>query len=133
MTAARRHRYPASVKSGIARSGNRSPSGAAAIHEDHMIEFVDRFKAEHERRISVLLEDDGGEERRLETMRAAVADDAAEASQRRARWRRFSVVREPIEVALHGDRRAQLLDDAPLARPERVRRRRAARVRSVRL
>jgi len=43
-----------------------------------MIELVDRFEAEHERGISVLLEDHSGEKRRLETVRAAVADDAAQ-------------------------------------------------------
>ena len=76
-------RLPA-VQARIARARDRSPAAAPPVDEDHVIELVDRLEAEDERRIAVLLEDDGREERRLEAVRAAVADDAAEAAQRRA-------------------------------------------------
>src|SRR6185295_3368232 len=42
-------RLPA-MQAGIARSGDRSPSAVAAVHKDDMIEPVDRFKAEDQRR-----------------------------------------------------------------------------------
>ena len=68
------------VQPGVARSRHRPPAAATAIGEDHVIELVDRFEAEDERGIAVLFERHGREQRRLETVRAAVADDAAEAS-----------------------------------------------------
>lgn len=47
-----------------------------------MIEFVDRFEAEDERRITVLFQDGCGEERRLEAVRAAVPDYATQSAER---------------------------------------------------
>ena len=49
----------------------------------------------------MLFEHDGGEERRLEAVRAPVTDDAAEAAQRRAAVR-FVVVGQRVQVPLHG-------------------------------
>ena len=91
----------------IARARDRSPSAAAPVDEDHVIELVDRLEAEDERRVAVLLEDDRREQRRLEAMRAAVADDAAKAAQRRAPAG-LVVVGQAVEVALNGERRAQV-------------------------
>ena len=54
------------------------------VDEEHVIELVDRFEAEHERRPAVLLEDHRGGQRRFQAVRGVVPDDAAEAAQRRA-------------------------------------------------
>ena len=80
----------------------------------HVVEMVDRLEAQEQRRVAVRLEDDGGEQRRLEAMRAPFADDAAEAAQRRAAAG-FLVVGQRVEVALDGARRPQPRDQAPLA------------------
>jgi hypothetical protein len=77
-----------------------------------VIELVDRLEADDERRIAVLLEHGGGKQRRFETVRRVVPDDAAEAAQRRASGRRLGVVRKRVEVALNRQRRAQALDQA---------------------
>ena len=79
-----------------------------------MVEVVDRLEAEEQRRVAVRLEDDGGEQRRLETVRAPLADDAPEAAQR-GPAARFLVVGQRVEVALDGARRPQPRDQAPLA------------------
>ncbi len=62
----------------------------------------------------MLLEDDGGEERRLEAMRAAVPHDSAEAAQGGAAVR-LLVVGQPIEIALNIERRPQPRDQPSLA------------------
>ena len=87
------HRLPP-VQPRIARAGHGPPKGSdhsrgqtpfwLLVYEDHMIELVDRFEADDERRIPVLLEDRGGEQRRLEAVRRAMPDDAAKAAQRGA-------------------------------------------------
>src|SRR6185436_780374 len=71
----------AAVEPRVARARDRPPAPALLVDEDHMIELVDRFEAEEQRRIAVRLEDDRGEQRGLEAMRAPLADDAAEAAQ----------------------------------------------------
>jgi hypothetical protein len=63
------------------------PQLPLAVDEDHVIELVDRLEAEDERRVAVLLEDDGREQRRLETVRAR------RAGRRRGKLR--SVARPP--------------------------------------
>ena len=88
----------------IARARHRSPSTAAPVDEDHVVELVDRLEAQDERRIAVLFEHDGREQRGLEAVRAAMADDAAKASQRGAAGRRLRVVGQAVEEPL--DRRA---------------------------
>ena len=80
------------------------------IHKDHMIQFVDGFEADDERRVSVLLEHGRRKERSLETMCRVMADDAAETAQRRAAGRRLGVVRKRVQVLLNGERRAQPRD-----------------------
>ena len=62
----------APVQSGIARAADRSPSPAVPIDEQHVIQLVDRFEAEDERRIAVLLEDHRRRERRLQAVRRPV-------------------------------------------------------------
>ena len=42
------------------------------VDEDHVIQLVDRLEADDQRRIAVLLEDDGGEQRRLQAVGAPV-------------------------------------------------------------
>ena len=66
----------------------------------------------------MLLEHDGGEHGGLETMRAAMADDAAEAAERGSAAR-LLVVGQPIQVPLDVERSAQAVDQVPLAPRER--------------
>ena len=93
----------APVQSGIPRSRHRSPALLLLIDEQHVIEQVGRFEAEDQRRVPVLLEDRGGEQRGLEAMRTAVANDAAEAAERGSPAG-LLVVRQAIQVPLHGKR-----------------------------
>src|SRR5262249_62241660 len=108
----REDRLPA-VQARIARPCDRSPAAVASIDEEDVIELVHGLEAQDERRIAVLFEDDGREERRFETVRAARADDAAEAAQCRAAVR-LLVVGEAIEVALDEPRRPKPRDQPPL-------------------
>ena len=110
----REHRLPA-VQARIARARDGAPACRRAVDEDHVIEQVDRLEAEDERRIAVLLEDHRRRQRRLEAVRGAGANDAAEASQRLAAL--FGVVRQRIEPPLHGRGRAQPRDDPALRPP----------------
>ena len=71
------------------------------IDEDHVIELVDRFEADDERRVPVLFEHRRRKERRFEAVRRVMPDDAAKAAQRRAPGRRFGVVGKRVEVALN--------------------------------
>jgi hypothetical protein len=80
-----------------------------------VVQLVDRLEAEDERRIAVRLEDDGGEECRLETVGASLADDAAEAAQRGAAAG-LLVVGQLVQVALNGGRCSQACDQPTLAR-----------------
>jgi len=57
------------------------------------------------------------EEDRFETVRAAVAHDAAKGALRRPSVR-LLVVRQTVEIPLHGERRAQTRDEPLLARRE---------------
>ena len=65
----------------------------------------------------MLFEGDRREQRRLEAVGAAVADDAAEAAQRRASAG-LVVVGEPVEIPLDHQRRPQPREQAPLAAEE---------------
>jgi hypothetical protein len=84
-----------------------------------VIELVDRFEAQDERRVPMLFEDDGGKEGRFEAMRTAVPHDAAKAAQGGAVRRRLGVVRELVEKLLDGEWRAKLRDGPTLARQKR--------------
>ena len=103
-----------------------------AIHEDHVVEIVDRFEAQNERRVAVLLQNNGGKECRLEAVRGALTDDAAEAAQRRAAVR-LLVVWQSIEEALDEDGRSQPRNQPPLARREVRRQTPAPFLRSARI
>ena len=87
----------APVQSRVARARDRAPARRRAVDEDHVVEQVDRLEAEDQRRIAVLLEDDGRRERRFEAVRGAGADDAAERSQRLAAL--LGVVRQRVQPA----------------------------------
>ncbi|OFV90528.1 MAG: hypothetical protein A3G76_15855 [Acidobacteria bacterium RIFCSPLOWO2_12_FULL_65_11] len=63
----------------------------------------------------MLFEHDGGEERRFHTVRASVADDAAETALGGASAR-LEVVGQTIEVPLYGERRPQSRDQPSFAR-----------------
>ena len=102
----------------------------SAINEDHMVEQVDRFKAQDERWVAMLLEDHRCRERRFETMRGAVPDHAPEAAQCLAVL--LVVVRQRVQPALDCKRRSQTFDNPPFGGCEgelRRRRRISARER----
>jgi hypothetical protein len=118
------------VKTGISRPRHRSPSVRSTVHEDHVVEQVDRLKAQNQRRVAMLLEDHRRGESGFETMRGAVSDDAAEAAQRLAML--LVVVRQRVQPALDRKRRSQMFDDPPFGGCEgelRRRRRFSARER----
>jgi hypothetical protein len=56
------------VKTRIARAGHRPPAIRPPIHEDYVIEEIDRLEAEDERREAMLFENDGGRERGFQTV-----------------------------------------------------------------
>jgi hypothetical protein len=76
-----------------------------------VIQMVDRFEAEHQWRIPVLLEDHGREQHRFETVRAPMADDAPETAERGAAAR-LVVVGQPVEEVLNRCRRVEPRDEA---------------------
>ena len=80
-----------------------------------MIEQIDRLEAEDQRRIAMLLEDDGRRERGFQAVRGAGADDAAKRSQRLAAL--FLVVRKIVQPVLDGGRRAQACESRAARRP----------------
>ena len=92
------------VEPRIARTSDRSPTARLPVHKDHVIQLVDRLEAEHERRKAVLLQDDRGEERRLEAVRAPVPHDAAKAAKRGSSGRWFGVVGKAIQISLDVER-----------------------------
>lgn len=77
-----------------------------------MIEQIYRLEAQHQRRISVLLERRGGEHRGFETVNGACPNDAAESAHGVASG--FSIVGEIVQPALNARRRAKLVDETPL-------------------
>ena len=89
-------------------------SGPFLIHENHMVELVDRLEADDERRIPMLLEHRRREERRLEAMRGVMPHDAAKTAQRGAARRRLGVVGKRVQIALNRERRAQPRDQPSL-------------------
>jgi hypothetical protein len=80
------------------------------VGEQHVIEPVDRFKAQNERRVAVLFEDDAGKHRRFEAVRGADLDHTAEAAQRGATG--LGVVGQDVQVGLDVRRRSQARDEA---------------------
>ena len=103
----------AAVQAWIARPCHRSPTPVVTVDEKHVVQLVDRLEAEDERRVAVRLERHRGEQRRLEAMRAALADYAAEAAQRGAAAR-LLVVGEVVQIALDGEGGPKLRDEPPL-------------------
>ena len=77
-----------------------------------MVEAVDRFEGQQQRRIAVLLQHAGREQRGFEAMRRPVPDHLPEAPQRVAAP--LGVVGQAVEIALHRLRRAQPPDQAAL-------------------
>src|SRR5262249_30614066 len=85
-------------------------------HEDDVIEVVGRLEAHDERRKTVLLQDAGGGEGRLEAVRRPAPQNLPKASERFGARLRFGVVGQLVEKTLHQDRRAQPPNQAPLRR-----------------
>ena len=74
------HRF-AAVQARIPGPGHRAPPTSAAKHEDHVIHPVFGLEADHKRRVAVLLQNHGRDERRLQAVRGVVADDLAKGSE----------------------------------------------------
>src|SRR5215213_2842303 len=107
------HRLPA-VKARIARACNRAPSRFRAIHENHMIEKVDRLESKYERRISVLLECNRREHCGLETMRGTRAHYTTKPAHGVAGS--LSIVWKPVQPFLHEPGSSERVYDATLSR-----------------
>ena len=101
----REERFTA-VEAGVAGTRDRTPAPAMLVDEQDVIEVIDGFEAQNERREPMLFQNHRSRERRLQTVCRVVSHDAAEASQGRARRRRLGVVRQPIQEALDRERRA---------------------------
>jgi hypothetical protein len=83
--------------------------------EEHdVVEFVLRFEIEQQWRVSVLLEDRRGNERRLKTMRLPMQDRAPKRSKRLAVP--FPIIGKRSEKLLNLPRRPKSLNEAPLFR-----------------
>src|SRR5262249_13925701 len=91
---------------------DRAPTAAVAVHEDDMVELIDRLEAHHERWVTVLLENHCRGERRLDAVRRAVPDHAAKRSQRGWLGRRLRVVGQRVEKVLDPGGRCAAADDA---------------------
>ena len=102
----------AAVQPGIARARHRAPAPTFAVEKEHMVEAVDQLEGEQQRRVAVVLEHAGREQRGFEAVRRAMPHHLPEAPQRVAAL--FRVVGQPVEIALHRIRRAQPLDQAAL-------------------
>ena len=120
-TRRREHRLSA-VQARVTRARDGAPASLPAVDEQDVIQLIDRFEAQDRCRVAMLLEDDGGKERRLEAVGAVVRDDAAERAERRTH--RLVVVRHRVQVRLHTLRRIQARDEPPFSRCENVARRR---------
>jgi hypothetical protein len=81
------------------------------VHEDHVIQCVDGFEAQHERWIAVLLEDNRREKRGFQAVRAAVPNHAPKAAERRAAAG-LLIVRQLIQIPLNSEGRAEARDEA---------------------
>src|SRR5262249_9614491 len=106
----------ASVQARIARPRDRAPASTLTVDVDDMIELIDRLEAQDEGRMLVLFQDDGREERRFQTVRAPVGDDASKGSERGPVRRRLGVVGKVIQVPLNRERSSQSCDESPLSR-----------------
>jgi hypothetical protein len=99
-----------SMKSRVARPGDGSPTTVSPIHEQHMIELVDGFKAQDERWKAMLFENRGGRVCRLQTVGCVMTYDAAETPERGAAGRRFGVVRQVVQKVLNELRSLETMD-----------------------
>jgi hypothetical protein len=88
-----------------------------------MVEEVHRLEAQNQRGPSVLLHDHGRKQRRLEAVCRASLDDAAKGAKCLAGF--LGVVRQGVQIPLHGQRCGESSDEAPLSRRERSQRRSA--------
>ncbi len=77
-----------------------------------MVQQIDGFEIQHQRRIPVLLEDDGRSKGGFKAMCGSRPDNASKASERFAAA--LIVVRQGIEPPLHGGRGAEPIDQRPL-------------------
>ncbi len=92
--------------------------------KDHVVEVVLRLKAHDDRRVAVLLHDDGGRQRGFQAVHLADPDDLAERPQ--GGPDAFVVVSQRPKVPLDLSRRPVRLDDGPLPARERFAGRRLA-------
>src|SRR5262249_54414150 len=106
------------VQTWITRARHGPPSTAFPVYEDDVIEVINRFEAHDERRKSVLLENAGGGQSRLEAVRRPVPQNLPKTPERFGARRRFGVVGQAVEKPLHQDRRAQPPNQTPLRRRE---------------
>src|SRR5207247_8362241 len=108
----------------IARSRHGAPATGPPVDEDDVVEIVDRFETENERRIAVLLENHGGKEGCFQAMCTLVTDDTPEAPEGRSPCG-LGVVRQAVEKSLYRQRSVQAGNESAFTRGEDAPRRRA--------
>ena len=96
----------------IARACHRSPPCLRAIHENHVIEEIDRLESKNEWRVTMLLENSRGEHGGFEAMSSSCSNDSAKSAHRVAGG--FSIVRQLVQPSLNRSRGFQLVDKPPL-------------------
>lgn len=101
-----------SMESRIPGASNGAPACLCSIHENHVIEKIDRFEAKNERRIAVLLEKRCREQRSFEAVSSSCSHYTAKPTHRVAC--RLTIVWQIIQPALYRERRAEIVDEASL-------------------
>ena len=100
----------AAVQAGIAGAGDRSPAAARSIDEDHVVELVDRFEAQNQRRpVRAVRESRLRPARPRGNAPCRGGRPGGSCAASRA-GRRLVVVRQVVEKALDVRRRAQAPD-----------------------
>src|SRR5438552_13460478 len=100
----------------VPRARHGAVSGSVAEQEDDMVEVVLGFEIDHDRRVSMLLEDRRRAQRTLETMYFVCSDNAAKRVEGLAMF--FMIVGQRLEPSLHLVRRVGAFDDGAFSRRE---------------
>ena len=90
-----------------------------SVHEEDVVQLVDRLEAQYQRRIAVLLQHHGCRQHRLETVGGLMAHNTAKAAERRLTGRGLGVVWQRVEEPLDIGRRVEPFDQPPFRRRTR--------------
>src|SRR3989442_2816835 len=104
------------MKAWVPRARHGAVAGPVAEQEDDMVEVVLGFEIDHDRRVSMLLENRRRAQRTLETMDSVFPDDAAKRVEGLSVF--FMIVGQRLEPSLYLLRRVGGLHDGVFARRE---------------